>query len=71
MAYLKENGVDSRPFFIPLHTLPPFRQESARRKETLPATERISSAGFNLPTHADLTESDLDYICSIIREFAS
>jgi perosamine synthetase len=71
MAYLKENGVDSRPFFIPLHTLPPFRQESLQRKEALPVTDRLAAAGFNLPTHAGLTESDLDYICSIIREFAS
>jgi len=70
MAYLKENGVDSRPFFIPLHTLPPFRHESLQRKEMLPVTERLAGTGFNLPTHAGLTESDLDYICAIIREFA-
>lgn len=71
MTHLKENGVDSRPFFIPLHTLPPFRQESMQRKQTFPVTERLATTGVNLPTHLDLTESDLDYICSIIRDFAS
>jgi perosamine synthetase len=71
MTHLKENGVDSRPFFIPLHTLPPFRQESMQRKQVFPVTERLAVAGVNLPTHLDLTESDLDYICSIIRGFVS
>ncbi len=31
---LAANGIDTRPFFIPLHTLPPFRHESEAREET-------------------------------------
>jgi perosamine synthetase len=70
VEHLRRNGVDTRPFFIPLHTLPPFRQESAARKEALPVTEEVAARGFNLPTHAGLTADDLTYIAALIREFA-
>jgi perosamine synthetase len=65
---LRNRGVDSRPFFIPLHTLPPFRERSRERGEELPQTVRLSEAGLNLPTFAALTESDQqrigDYIAN-------
>jgi len=68
-AFLRENNVDTRPFFIPLHTLPPFRAESAGRKEHLPVTDRLGATGLNLPTHFDLSEEDIDRICELIRRF--
>jgi perosamine synthetase len=70
MEYLKENGIDTRPFFIPLHTLPPFRQESTARGEVLPVTELLASTGFNLPTHAGLSAEDIQYICDKIKKIA-
>jgi perosamine synthetase len=70
MAYLKGRGIDTRPFFIPLHTLPPFRQESVARKEVLPVTDHLAATGFNLPTHAGLSDEDIQYICAKIKEFA-
>ncbi len=70
MKYLDDNGVETRPFFIPLHTLPPFRQESAMRKEFLPETEKIAASGLNLPTHSMLTEEDIDYVCELIRNYS-
>ena len=71
MEHLHENGVETRPFFIPLHTLPPFRQESARRKEALPITERVASCGMNLPTHSGMTSADVGYVCSLIKGFSA
>lgn len=65
--YFRENGVDTRPFFIPLHTLPPFRNESAARGEHLPVTDRLGASGINLPTHALLEEEDIAYICHLIK----
>ncbi|MCK4787548.1 MAG: DegT/DnrJ/EryC1/StrS family aminotransferase [Desulfobacteraceae bacterium] len=64
---LKENGVDTRPFFIPLHQLPPFREESVRRDEKLPITDKVSSIGINLPTYTSLTNETIEYITQIIR----
>jgi perosamine synthetase len=66
--YLKKNDVDTRPFFIPLHSLPPFRNESAARGEHLPFTDALAASGINLPTHAMLTEEDVTEICRLIKE---
>jgi len=66
--YLREHGVDSRPFFIPLHTLPPFRNESAARGEYLPVTDALAASGINLPTHSALSVDDISIICELIKE---
>lgn len=68
-ARLASEGVDTRPFFIALHQLPPFREESIRRGEKLPQTERLSGTGLNLPTYPGLTESQMVRICGAIRRY--
>lgn len=70
MKYLGEHGIETRPFFIPLHTLPPYRQESARRGERLPVTDTLGASGLNLPTHSLLSPEDVEYVCSRVREFS-
>lgn len=65
--YLAENGVDTRPFFIPLHSLPPFRNESLARGEHLPVTDSLAASGINLPTHALLTDGDISLVCDLIK----
>lgn len=70
MTLLAAEGIDTRPFFIPLHRLPPFREQSTRRGEDLPHTDRLAAAGINLPTYSDLSPSDIDRICDLIRNGA-
>jgi|ERR1017187_1871299 perosamine synthetase len=65
---LSEKGIDTRPFFLALHKLPPFREESRRRGEVLPLTNALSDAGMNLPTFSALTDSQLEYIAGAIRQ---
>jgi perosamine synthetase len=65
---LSDQGIETRPFFLALHRLPPFREESMRRGEALPLTDALSDAGMNLPTFAALTESQLGYIADTIRQ---
>lgn len=67
MARLSENGIESRPFFIPLHKLPPFREESRSRNEVLPVTDRLSASGINLPTYGGLGADKVEYVCKAIR----
>jgi perosamine synthetase len=67
MALLEEQGIETRPFFIGLHQLPPFREESQRRGEKLPITDSLSSSGMNLPTYASLTDGDMERIGRAIR----
>jgi perosamine synthetase len=68
MALLAENGIETRPFFLPLHQLPPFREESHRRGEQLLVTERLSATGMNLPTYGTMTDSDQEAITQLIRK---
>jgi perosamine synthetase len=69
-ALLADTGIDTRPFFMALHRLPPFREESRRRGEDLPDTDLLSERGLNLPTYAALTDDDLDQISDCIRQAA-
>jgi perosamine synthetase len=66
-ALLLEKGIETRPFFLALHRLPPFREGSANRGEMLPQTDSLSESGMNLPTFSALTDSQLEYIAETIR----
>lgn len=64
MERLAADGIETRPFFHPMHTLPPY----VGAKGSFPVAERLSASGINLPSGAGLTESDLDRVCeSLLR----
>ncbi len=69
MASLAERNIETRPMFISLHTLPPFREESRKRNEHLPVTDRLSESGIILPTYNTLSEADQDRVVGAIAEF--
>jgi len=58
---LTKEGIETRPFFYPMHTLPMYT--SMVRKYNLNIAEQVSSHGINLPTYADLNSKDIEYIC--------
>jgi perosamine synthetase len=70
MDLLAENGVETRPFFISLHHLPPFREESQARGEHLPVTDRLSASGINLPTFTSLANDQIEWITTLIRSYS-
>jgi perosamine synthetase len=61
MAKLKENGIDSRPFFYPLHQMPPYFS-----KEKFDVSDEISRKGINLPSSINLDKGDIERIASVI-----
>lgn len=63
---LAERGIDTRPFFYPMHTLPPYRST-----EAFPVSERLSKTGINLPSSAALKRSDIRRITQAVREVLS
>ncbi len=69
MASLAEKNIETRPMFISLHTLPPFREESRRRNEFLPVTDHLSETGIMLPTYNLLSEADQDRVVGSIADF--
>jgi perosamine synthetase len=70
MARLAARGIDTRPMFIPLHYMPPFREQSRQRGETLPVTDLLGSNGLMLPTYNQLSFADLHDITEAIASAA-
>lgn len=62
--HLELDGIETRPFFHPIHRLPPYVQSNEGMQ--LPNTDRLAETGLNLPTHTQMTEADVDRITSRI-----
>ncbi len=63
--HLKENGIETRPAFHPVHLMPMYFKEGF----ALPVAENLGSRGINLPSYPELSETDVDYICNQIKTF--
>lgn len=63
--HLKQNGIETRPTFHPVHLMPMYFEEGF----SLPAAEELGSRGINLPSYPDLKENDVEFICNKIKEF--
>jgi perosamine synthetase len=66
MARLAATGIETRPVFYPMHQLPPYRDPTGH----FPVADRLSAGGINLPTHARLSEGDIDRIVTTLTEAA-
>ncbi len=62
-ARLAEYGIDTRPFFYPLHVQPPFVGEAAGE---FPVAGWLAANGLSLPTSNNLTVEEIDKVCSAI-----
>jgi perosamine synthetase len=62
---LRQAGIDSRPFFHPLDTLPPYRSAAP-----CPVALDLSRRGINLPSSPRLTTAQVSRICDTLRRLA-
>jgi perosamine synthetase len=67
-AALAEKGIDTRPFFIPVHSMPPYEQTYQTRRSRMTVTDQVSRLGLNIPTYLGMTRDDVIYISQSIRE---
>ena len=67
MDFLAKEGVETRPFFFPLHRLPPFREQARKRGIDLPVTDELAGKGLNLPTYPGLRDAQIERITKLIR----
>ncbi len=63
--HLKQNGIETRPTFHPVHLMPMYFEKGL----SFPVTENLGSRGINLPSYPELDENDVDFICNQIKEF--
>ena len=60
---LAEYDIDSRPFFYPLSLMPPFKQTVDN-----PVSYGVSPYGVYLPSPLNITEDEVDYVCSVLTK---
>ncbi|MBU4224664.1 MAG: DegT/DnrJ/EryC1/StrS family aminotransferase [Chloroflexi bacterium] len=65
MARLRQQNIDSRPFFYPIHVQPPYQADIS-----LPVAEDLSRRGINLPSAVTLSEENIQRIVQAIRNLA-
>jgi perosamine synthetase len=67
MDFLKNNNVETRTLFYPLHLQPCYKNLNADRN--FPNSIYCYEHGMCLPSYPDLEEPKVDYICSLIKDF--
>lgn len=65
MVALATDGIETRPTFVPLHRMPMYLGHD----DEFPVSSDIGDRGMSLPTHANLTLTDVDYICSKVVQW--
>lgn len=69
MTIMSERGIDCRPFFYPLSSLPAYRNlEQARQAQQRNIVSyAISPYGLNLPSSLNLTKEKVRYVCGALK----
>ncbi len=67
LAKLNSSGIEARGFFIPLHTLPPYRSYQAYQ---ISNAVELHDRGINVPSHTTLREDDLRIVVDAIKRLA-
>ena len=65
MAFLSQNGIQSRKFIPCVHTAPHFSSG-----EAFPNSERFNRTGFNLPSGPDLPLEYVERTVAVLREYS-
>jgi len=64
-TFLKEKGVETRPSFHPVHSMPMYYQE----KQNFPVADNLGEKGISLPSYPDLEKNDVKYVAYQMRKF--
>jgi perosamine synthetase len=67
--FLADNGIETRPVFVPVHTMPMYVQHA--KGQDFPVAEEISARGITLPSYPSLTPSDITFIADKVLEFVN
>ena len=63
---LEVGKIDTRPFFYPINTMPPYKSS-----EIFPIAEEISKKGISLPSSINLTKEDIFEVIKCIKDIDS
>jgi perosamine synthetase len=63
---LAEKGISTRNYFPPIHLQPYFREQFGFRTGQFPVTERVSASTLALPFHTNLSEREIEQVCTAL-----
>jgi perosamine synthetase len=63
--YLAERGIETRPLFFPVHTMPMYSQKYQRHN----IAENLGWRGINLPSFPSLKDDEVKMIAKLITDF--
>jgi perosamine synthetase len=64
--YLAEKGIETRPLFYPVHTMPMYSEKYQRH----PIAESLGWSGINLPSWPGLSFEQVQYICLQLHNYS-
>ena len=65
---LAEKGIQTRPFFYPLHRQPAFRAFPWFREASLPVSEELYRCGFYIPSGLTLRKEQMEQVAAALEE---
>jgi perosamine synthetase len=66
---MAERGIDTRPLFYPLSSLPAYASLAGRRGAAEnPVAYGLSPRGLNLPSALNLTRAQVKHVCDTLKE---
>ena len=63
--HLAQRGIETRPLFYRVHTMPMYSQKFAR----FTVAENLGWRGINLPSYPDLSNEDVNYIVESLLSY--
>ena len=69
VEHLKEEGVDTRLFFVGMHRQPSLLKFGCDCSGYYPITANLAENGLYLPSASNLSENKIEYICDVIKQF--
>ncbi len=68
MKMMAQKGVQTRPFFYPLHRQPAFRTFPWFREVSLPVSDELYRRGFYIPSGLTLHEEQMEQVAAALEE---
>lgn len=64
-VFLMEYGIETRPMFYPIHTMPIYSQKYEKHQ----IAESLARRGMNLPSYPGLSKEEIDEIVAVIIQY--
>lgn len=68
MEMLNERGIDSKPYFTPIHLQPYMKKMFGFKEGDFPVTERVGNSTIALPFYTSMKEEEVVEVCETLKE---